>query len=164
MLPQPAQLPLAAGTGQRLTILQGSGTGDWMAQFLGHHAALFPDLAIIGTIVNDLPDNEPDSYGDLLQWLITKLQPVSDILLIAPHEISTSAASSGVQAAYRTVMHAIAATNNVAILDLYDAFATYGFTGNAALTTGGYLQDTTHFNYKGNNWIGAHLARVLEMI
>lgn len=152
---------LPAGTGQRLTILQGSATGDWMADFYGHHGSLFPDLVILGPFDNDLPNNEPDMYGDMFQWLITQIQPCADILLIAPYEFSSSA-SSGVQASYRAVLHTIAATNNVAILDLYDFLVAYGITGYSGMVTAGLLADLIHLNQKGNTMVGAQFTRVLS--
>lgn len=160
----------ATATGVRLTILQGSGTGDWMANFLGHHGSWFPDLVVIGPFSNDAidagtnGDGNYNVYGDMLQFLITGIQPVADILLIAPHERDTSGVTGALQANYRATMHTIATANNVAILDLYDAFAAYGFTGYTAVNGGGYMADGVHFNYKGNNWIGAHLTRGLGML
>lgn len=159
---------LAAGSGQRLTILQGSGTGDWMANFFGHQGGWFPDLVIIGPYDNDIVnggtggDGDYDFYGDLLQWLYTQISPVADVLFIAPAESGSQ--PSGLQASYRSVMHTIAAANNAALLDLYDAFSAYGYTGYAAVNAGGFMQDAIHFDYKGNNWMGSHLKRVLEMI
>lgn len=159
----------ASGATQRAAIFQNDGTGDRLASLVGHHGSWFPDLVIIGPFVNDeagatLGDGNSDFYGDMMQYLVTKLQPTADILLVAPHETGGGTVLTATQAAYRAIMHTVATANNVAILDLYDAFAAYGFTGYTAVAAGGYMFDTVHYSYKGNTWIGSHFRRVMSVI
>ncbi len=160
---------VSTATGVRLSIMQGSGTGDWMAQFLGHHGAWFPDLVIIGPYTNDMAaftttgtDGDFNMYGDMLQFLYDKIHPVADILFVAPHERSD--VTAGAQTTYRATMHTIAAANNAAIFDIYDAFSAYGYTGYTAVNTAGYMADVVHFSQLGHNWVGAQFARGMAML
>jgi lysophospholipase L1-like esterase len=159
----------ATATGVRLTIFQGDNTGDRMAQFLGHHGSTFPDLVICGPWDNDMGtsptsngDTNPDAMTDMLTYLVGKIQPVADVLLIAPHEDNTF--STSLQAQYRTAIHGVGTALNCAVLDLYDAFAAYGYTGYTAVNAGGFMYDSVHFSALGNQWMGSHLARVLGVV
>lgn len=156
-------------TNQQITIFQ-DGVGDYMRLFSGDAGSLRPDLLVCGPWSNDeavgdatLGDTNPEAMRAMLQYVVDEVQPFCDILLVARYE-ADSGVSDQLQADYRQVFHDVAAANDVAVCDLYDAFAAGGYTGGPAMTAAGFLQDTIHMTQTGHNFAADYLTRVLGVL
>ncbi len=159
----------ANATGVRITIFQGDHTGDRLANFIGHAASFRPNLCIIGTCSNDqvatntaLGDANENAYYDFYTYIIKKIKPYSDVLILVPHERNTASITSPVQSAYRAMAHTVATEQAVAIYDIYDAMSAAGYTGYAAANANGWIADGTHLSETGNQFFASRLISALE--
>jgi hypothetical protein len=156
-----------AGTGVTYCIIQTNGLSDPLRLFEGDPGAIVPDLLVLGPWSNDqntagtLGDGDPNALKLMLQYVFDRIT-FCDILLVGCYE-QGGGVSSAVQQSYRDMMATLADDNNVAYLDLYEAFAAWGISGYTAANAAGFMADTAHLTASGNRFVGAELARLLAV-
>lgn len=163
---------LNGGTGNGfLTSPTALGAGGDSLRFLdglGDSAStgsLYPALTVV-MFVNDMANiGNPATYVADLETLRQRVTPFGDLLVMNPWEIGVSGqATQPMQAAYRAAVKAWAQTNNVALLDIYDAWAALGAVGSAgAITAGLVTGDGTHPTSVGHIDIAARLCRMIGL-
>jgi lysophospholipase L1-like esterase len=102
----------------------GSKSTDWSANAHGYDPLpalqyLAPDLTIINLGINDrdLP-NPIDTYQTCMQSIIAAAKASGDVLLLTPMASSSATCPLATQAAYNNVLHALAASNSIDLLDI----------------------------------------------
>ena len=154
------------GTGKRITVFQGDSVGDRLGSIVGHPGSFHPDLTILGSWLNDpngstLGDGDVNAFYDNLTYMVKKIKPSSDVMLLAPHEPAALGGAT-LQASYRAMMHTVSTEQSVAIFDIYDAMVADGITGYAAANTQGWIADGTHLSESGNQYFADKLSSMLE--
>lgn len=106
-----------------------------------------PNLGVLCGHINDFALGSSTNWGTDLATLQARVAPLGPLALWNPWEANTALFPQADQTAYRAQTKASAAgfTPISKVLDLYDAYAALGYTGNAAVVAGGFVSaDLTH--------------------
>lgn len=82
-------------------------------------ATLEPDLTVINLGLNDInPTYDEATFRTNMQALITKAKTVGDVILMVPNPASTASRTIEGQDMIRRVVHGLAATNSLRVVDI----------------------------------------------
>lgn len=143
----------------------------------GDHAAILDSVTLgtgnpLGntpnvTMMLHLNDANFPSTGSGTSWSTdsaafkTRAGAVSPIVLIGCWEADPTFFDATVQATMRSTLAALADSNTY-YLDLNGAYGAMGYSGNAAISAGGFLQDKIHLAPQGEADVGDRLFRALR--
>jgi hypothetical protein len=146
-------------------LMHANPNGDDLRLFDGSPGSLVPDLTIVGPFTNDVRFGPPTygSYETNLTNLVQRIKPYSDVLILSFCEQNPLMARRAAvdQAKLRQIAHEVAVANEVAHLNIYDAFAADGLIGYTDCDAAGYMSSNNHCSQAGINEISARLNRAL---
>jgi lysophospholipase L1-like esterase len=147
---------LAAG-GDTLRILDANGDPN-------STGSLHPTLVIVMFVNDAVNGSTPTQYVADLTTLYNRISPYGDLLVMSPWEFGL-AAPVQTQAAFRAATKQFCAQNNVAYLDLYEAWAVgLGLVGASAANQAGLtVGDGAHPSSAGHADIAARICRMLGL-
>lgn len=144
---------------------RGSNTGDWCdatspfsAGKAATYATVAPDLTIISMAINDWVDGTSlATYQTNLQTLINLAMGVGSVLLVTSNPSDPSlGVSLATQATYTNVELALAASNNIPIVDIFNQWGSY-----AASNANGWNFDGLHPNGTGYGVIAQQIFNAI---
>lgn len=132
----------------------GATSGNWNSTIDNYAPAtsvvascLSPSLTVISLGINDWRNSvSTTTYSNNIQALITNYKAVGDVMLVSPppSEDNVGAPVNSVQATYVAVLKALAASNNIPLVDVFNTWGTWA-TANA----NGWMTDNYHPNGTG---------------
>lgn len=147
-----------AGTGDYWRILDNNGDSTQISLQPSLVIAMFSndaDLLQNGTITIA-------QFQANIQAFINRMFGYCDLLLMNPMEQSR-AATPATQASMRQALKDTCVANNVAYLDIYDAWAAQGTVGFAACNADGLMLNPVHPSLEGHADIAGHIMRAVSL-
>jgi hypothetical protein len=138
-----------ATSGDRMAIL------DTVRLGTGSPIASTPHAGVSMMHINDATQlNNTTTWATDLTTFNTRVSPLGPVGFVNPWEIDPTVVSATIQANYRAQTKTTGATLSAKVVDLYDAWAANGWTGNAAALSAGLLTillgKSTHQSQAGN--------------
>lgn len=153
---------LTGAGGDRLRLLDNAGNS-------ANTASLQPALVIVA-FSNDASTNagtggSPAAFTANLDTLRARL-PYADFIVMNCFEQSRVDATNAAQAAFRAAVKAYCVTNNVANIDVYDAWSAAGETGFTAANADRLMDSTSsiHPSALGHSDIAGHVMRAIATL
>ena len=126
-------------TTSAVDLIQGGSSGATAASFsstsfiwnpIAVLGELAPDLTVICLTINDsnTPSTPIATYTTQMQAIITQALTTGDVILMVGAPSNTTQATDGTLAQYIAVLHQLAITNNVGLIDLAARWKSWAFT------------------------------------